>query len=61
MVDALKIYANNLEDKVIERTRDLTLITEQLAEEVKRTKEAQKTLFQEKEGLTSLSTASARR
>lgn len=51
MVDALKLYANNLEDRVIERTRDLTLITEQLAEEVKRTREAQDKLFHEKERL----------
>ena len=51
MVDMLRQYANNLEDKVVERTKDLTHITEELAEEVERTKEAQETLFQEKERL----------
>ena len=51
MVDMLRQYAINLEDKVAERTKDLTDITEELAEEVKRTREAQETLFQEKERL----------
>jgi PAS domain S-box-containing protein len=51
MVDALKLYANNLEDKVAERTKDLTDITERLAQEVKRTREAQERLSQEKEML----------
>ena len=51
MVEALKLYANNLEDKVAERTKDLTDITDRLAEEVKRTKEAQERLSQEKEML----------
>jgi PAS domain S-box-containing protein len=51
MIDALRLYANNLEDKVTERTKDLTETTLHLAEEVKRTKEAQERLFQEKERL----------
>ncbi|HEY3420148.1 MAG TPA: hypothetical protein VGK23_06305 [Methanomassiliicoccales archaeon] len=51
MIEALRSYANDLEGKVKERTKDLTNVTERLAEEVKRTKEAQEKLFQEKERL----------
>jgi len=51
MIEALKTYTNDLEGKVKKRTKDLTDITERLAEEVKRTKEAQEKLFQEKERL----------
>jgi two-component system cell cycle sensor histidine kinase/response regulator CckA len=51
MIETLKSYANDLEGRVKERTRDLTDVTERLAEEVKRTKEAQEKLFQEKERL----------
>jgi PAS domain S-box-containing protein len=51
MIETLKQYANDLEDKVTERTRDLMEVTERLEEEVKRTKEAQERLFQEKERL----------
>ena len=51
MIEALRSYANDLEGKVRGRTKDLTEVTERLAEEVKRTKDAQERLFQEKERL----------